>query len=304
MKVGVVGVGVMGVNHARVYSELKYVNELYIYDVDYKRAKSIAEQYNANLCESYEDLLSKVDAVNICVPTQYHYEFAKIAIDKHVNFLVEKPICINFSEAKKLVDLIPDDLIVGVGHIERFNPIVAKIKEVVNHPRYVEINRHNPDSSRVVSSTVVEDLMIHDIDILFNVLFSGDYVMHSCGNSEVASSLIKYSDSTVYLSASKIASKKTRRIYIEEDDKTIEADLMNQEMYIYRKPTTISTKDQHYLQENVIEKILINKVEPLKIELNTFLNSVMSGSPFQVSPKQALLNMEVCEAIKKELVLK
>lgn len=303
MDVGIAGVGVMGINHARIYSEMKGVKNLHIFDINEKRAKEICNIYDANLCSSYHELLNTVEAVNICVPTPYHYEYSKDAIENHVHSLIEKPICHDYNEAKKLVEIIPEDLIVGVGHIERFNPIIPEILKIVKDPLYVEINRHNPDSSRIRSSTVIEDLMIHDIDIVFNNLFTGDYKTNCFGNEDIASCQIKFDKSVVHISASRMASKKIRRIYIEEEDKTIEADLMNQEMYVYRKPTNLQSSNRQYLQENVIEKILVNKLEPLKIELNTFLSGIRNSEKFPVTPEQALYNMEICDKIKRYLEL-
>jgi len=303
MDIGVLGVGVMGINHARIYSELKNVKNLFICDTNEERGKEISELYDATFCSSYEEMLDLVEGVNICVPTRYHYDFAKTAIEKNVNTFIEKPICGTYSEAKKLLNIISEDLVVGVGHIERFNPIIPEIVKITKEPVYVEINRHNPDSARMLSSTVIEDLMIHDIDIVFNNLFSGDYHMNNSGNADIASSQIKFGNAVVHISASRMACKKIRRIYIEEEDKTIEADLMNQEMYVYRKPTNLQSDSRQYLQENLIEKILVNKLEPLKIELSTFLSCINSSEEFPVSPWQAVLNMEICERIKKDLSL-
>ncbi|WP_286681035.1 Gfo/Idh/MocA family protein, partial [Methanoculleus sp. DTU007] len=160
----------MGRNHARVYSELKAVDSLYLYDLNREAARDLAEAFGATVSSSIEDLLGGVDAVSVCVPTSYHFEIAEQVLDAGVSLLIEKPICATADESRRLIQMIPDGLVTGIGHIERFNPILPEIKKIVRNPLYIEIKRHNPASARVNSSSVVEDLMIHDVDIVRNVL--------------------------------------------------------------------------------------------------------------------------------------
>ncbi len=303
MDVGVIGVGSMGRNHVRVYSELKGVENLYVYDALEKNAEA-AREY-ATICTSIEDLLGVVEAVSICVPTKYHYDVALKVLDAGVHCLIEKPMTLTLDDGKRLLDAIRKaDLVVGVGHIERFNPIVTEIKRIITSPAYVEIKRHNPGSARITDSSVVEDLMIHDIDIVFNVLFPGreDYTIHSAGTRNVCEALIRFDSSIVSLSASRLSSKKFRTFYVEEEGVTTEGDFMTQEVYVYRKPEKYLKEGERYLQENIIEKVLVNKVEPLKVELRAFLDAVRGRSEFPVTPEQAFRNMSVCAEISKGLV--
>jgi predicted dehydrogenase len=297
MDVGVIGVGAMGKNHVRVYSELKAVENLYLFDLNPKAAVELGKKFGAHVASSMDELLSAVDAADICVPTQYHYGVAKEVIDRNIPVLIEKPICLTSSEAEALVQSIPEDLVVGVGHIERFNAIFPELAQIVKHPLYVEINRHNPASSRVTGSTVVEDLMIHDIDLIFNLIYTTSWSVRSSGNHDVASALFTINNTPVYLSASRKASKKVRTIYIEEEYFTVEGDFMNQEIYIHRKPGRISLEDARYTQDSIIEKVLVNQTEPLKRELLTFLECAKSGKKFPITPHQALFNLKVCEKI-------
>lgn len=299
MKVGVIGTGTMGRNHVRVYSELKAVEEIYVFDLNKDRADRMKE-YDAIICDSVEKLLDNVDAVSICVPTKYHFDVAKKVIEKNIHCLVEKPITLTVSEGEELLDLLRDKkLVVGVGHIERFNPIVNEIKKIIKNPYYIEIKRHNPASARITDSSVIEDLMIHDIDIVFNVLFDeNEYRIYSAGNSNLCKVIVTFGDSVTALSASRMASKKIRTIYIEEEDFTIEGDFMAQDIYIYRKPEKYRMENERYMQENIIEKVLVNKIEPLKVELKTFVDCVIKGKEFPVTPEQALKNLKICEEIK------
>jgi predicted dehydrogenase len=299
MKVGVIGTGTMGRNHVRIYSELKEVEEVYAVDVDKEKINALNE-YEVIVCDSQAELFGFVDAVSICVPTTYHFEVAKRAIEMGVHCLVEKPITKTIEEGEKLVNLLENSgLIFGVGHIERFNPIIGEIKRIVKYPLYVEIKRHNPASARITDSTIVEDLMIHDIDIVFNVLFSGEYELYSKGDNDLCTALIKFDSSIVSLSASRKASKKIRTVYIEEEEFTLEGDFMSQEIYVYRKPEKYGIENERYTQENVIEKVLVNKVEPLKEELKTFVRCVKKGEEFAITPLQGLNNLRICEKIRR-----
>lgn len=305
MDVGVIGVGAMGRNHVRVYSELKGVGSVYVYDPIEENAARAKEF--ATICGSLDELLKKVDAVSICVPTRYHFETAKKVIEAGINCLIEKPITLTVQEGEQLLKIIKSsDLVVGVGHIERFNPIVVEMTKIAQQPDYVAVKRHNPTSSRITDASVVEDLMIHDIDIVFNVLFKdrSDYRIHSAGSANVCEALAVFPGSVVSISASRLSSKKFRTFYVESEDFTAEGDFMAQEVYIYRKPGKYGVENERYLQENIIEKVLVNKVEPLKVELKTFLDAVKARKSFSVTPEQALRNLQICEQIKEGLQIK
>ena len=300
MDVGVIGTGVMGRNHVRVYSELKGVGDVYVFDPAAANASKVKDI--ASVCSSMDELLGKAEAVSICVPTKYHFDVAQKVINENVSCLIEKPITLNVEEGENLLKLLENkDVIVGVGHIERFNPIVDEIKKIAGKPDYVSIKRHNPTSNRITDASVIEDLMIHDIDIAFNALFpeERDYRIYSAGNRNVCEAMIVFPNSVVAISASRLASKKFRTMYLEAEDFTTEGDFMTQEVYVYRKPGKYGIENERYMQENIIEKVLVNKVEPLKVELKTFLDCVKNGKAFPVTPDQALKNLMICEEIKK-----
>lgn len=299
MKVGVIGTGTMGKNHARVYSELKGVEDVYVFDLN-KTNVTEMRKMGFVVCDSMNELLDYVEAVSICVPTKHHLAAAKAAIEKNVPCLIEKPVTISVEEGEELVNILKNkSLIVGVGQIERFNPIINEIKKMVVNPFFVELRRHNPLSSRVTDSSVVEDLMIHDIDIVFNVLFNNSkYKIYSGGTADVCKAMVTFDSSIASISASRRSCKKIRSIYIEDEDFTIEGDFMAQEIYTYWKPEKYGMDREKYTQENIIEKVLVNKVEPLKVELRTFVDCVKKNVQFPVTPEQALNNLRICEEIK------
>lgn len=305
MDVGVIGIGTMGRNHVRVYSELKDVGKVYIYDVNGDAATRMREQHGEGVivCDSMDSLIGKVDAVSICAPTKYHFEIAKKTVENGISCLIEKPISLTLEEGEQLLEeiKITDDLVVGVGHIERFNPIVGEIKKLLTSPRYIEIRRHNPVSLRITDADVVSDLMIHDIDLVWNLFMNLDigYEMHSFWDTDLCKVIARFGNCAVSLSASRIGCKKIRSIYVEDDEFSIEGDFMNQDVYIYRKPQKYREIDSRYVQENIIEKVLVNKVEPLKEELKLFVECVKEGKQFPITAEQAVLNLRIVEEIKE-----
>lgn len=300
MDVGIIGVGTMGKNHVRVYSELKSVDSVAVFDVNAAAAKAIGGQHGAEVCATIGELLAGVDAVSVCVPTPFHAATVRQVFAAKKSALIEKPIAASAREAEDLMKAAPAGITLGVGHIERFNPVVSEIRKIVRKPLYVEMKRHNPASARVTGSTVIEDLMIHDIDILLN-LFGRPSGIHSAGSADVCSVLMTCGTIPVSLSASRKSSKKIRMIYIEQEDCTIEGDFMTQEVTIYRKPGQYQFEAERYVQENIIEKVMVNKLEPLKRELSTFIDCVETGTPFPITPDQAIENLRVCEQIQAGL---
>lgn len=299
MKIGIIGTGIMGMNHARVYSELKGVEDVYIFDAKGNNVTAMRKMGFVT-CDSMNELLDCVDAVSICVPTKYHLDVARSVIEKNVHCLIEKPLTLSVEEGQELLDLSNNkNLIIGVGHIERFNPIINEISRMIINPFFVEMRRHNPSSSRITDGSIIEDLMIHDIDIIFNVLFSKkNYKIYSGGNCDVCKAMVIFDKSFVSISASRKACKKIRTIYIEDENFTIEGDFMTQEIYTYWKPETYGIERDKYTQENIIEKILVGKVEPLKLELRTFVDCVKKRTEFPITVEQALNNIKICEEIK------
>ena len=301
MDVGVIGTGQMGRNHVRVYSELKPVSSVQIFDLNEKQTEEVAKQYGVDCSRSLEDLLSKVDAVSLCIPTPYHYKTALDILSHGMNVLIEKPICLTAQEGSDLIQKISSDIVVGVGHIERFNPIVPEIARMISNPLYVELKRHNPTSSRISGSSVVEDLMIHDIDIVRHCLLGDTYDIFSRGSQDIATALCQFDITPVYFSASRKASKKIRMIHIEQEDMTIEGDFMTQEIYVHKKPEQYSVDNERYIQENIVEKVQVAKKEPLRSELVQFLDAVSKGHGFPVTPQQGVENLKICEKIMRGL---
>lgn len=301
MNVGVIGVGTMGKNHVRVYSELKDVEKIYVFDVNKDAARKVKNHFGEEVVvsDSIASLLENVEALSICTSTEYHYQVAREAIKKGVSFLVEKPLTLTLREGESLLGAVNGSIVAGVGHIERFNPITKEIKKLIKNPRYIEIKRHNPASARINDADVVFDLMIHDIDLVWNYFVNGapPDEIYAIWDADLCKVIVRFGSCTVSLSASRIACKKVRAIYIEDEEFSVDGDFMTQEVYVYRKPQKYGENSQRYVQENIIEKVLVNKVEPLKEELRTFVDCVKKRENFPVTLEQAVVNLRVAEEI-------
>lgn len=285
----------MGQNHVRVYNELKGIDAVVVYDPD-PRARSRCPK-SVHHVSSLSDLLGVVDLVSICTPTPTHKDVACYAAEMGVPFLVEKPIASTLDEARALGSI--QSPCSGVGHIERFNLAASTIGKFVSRPpAHISIRRHNPGSARVTDTSVVNDLMIHDIDLVRHMFFDRDPdSIVAAVAPDVARAIMTYGESVVSLSASRVSMAKVRDIVVECEEYTVTADLIGQDMYVHRRPEYSVFEAGEYRQEQVTEKIVVPRAEPLRIELTEFVRCVNEGSAFPVTIEQAIKNMELCERI-------
>jgi len=282
IRVGVIGVGSMGQHHARVYNELPDADLIGIHDVDTAQAEEIAEQYGTDVWP-IDELISKVDAVSIAVPTQYHHDIAKKCLERDVAVLLEKPLVADPERGEKLVELAAErDLPLQVGHIERFNPAVETLAEIVPQLDIVaiEARRLGPDPGREIKDSVVADLMIHDLDVVLSLVDSDIESVQSSGTAEgsYATSTIGFVDGTVAsLTASRKTQQKIRELAVTTEDRLIKVDYLDQSVEIHRQsaPEYITDDgDIRYRHESIIERPIVDNVEPLKNELRSFLETV------------------------------
>lgn len=291
IKVGVVGVGNMGINHARLYSELADVELVGILDVDKKRGKKVANKFNTVFFTNPLDLIRQVDAVSIVVPTKFHYKVAKLFLERKIDVLIEKPITSNLKEAEELINLgKKNNSIIQVGHVERFNPVVKEFKKFIQPEDIftIEAVRVGPfGSKRIIDTGVVLDLMIHDIDIILNLINQGpqDIVeIHAFGRKEqrkyedLALAILRFRNGIIVsLKASWISARRIRKLKIDQKENYIIVDFTKKTLEVYRQ------KEMNYIVENgkfkfqhteTIERPYISQEEPLKLELQSFLDCV------------------------------
>ncbi len=313
LRVGVIGVGNMGQHHTRVLSLLKDVELVGVSDINVERGLDTASKYRVRFFEDYHDLLDRVEAVCIAVPTRLHHTVGMTALKAGVHVLIEKPIAASIAEAESLVNAAADcQCILQVGHIERFNPAFQELSKVLKTEEVLALEAHrmSPYSDRANDVSVVLDLMIHDIDLLLELANSKVVKLTASGSRASHSGQLDYVTATLgfangivaTLTASKVTHRKIRRISAHCKNSLTEADFLNNEILIHRQ-TTANYKTDYgqvlYCQDGLIEKVKTSNIEPLHAELEHFVQCVRGGMAPSVGGMQALKALRLASLIEQ-----
>jgi predicted dehydrogenase len=299
VKVGVIGVGSLGQHHARIYSRLPDVELVGICDIDKSRAKQIARKCRTSFCADYRDLYGNVDGVSIVTPTSTHKDIGLAFLGQGIHILVEKPITTSIEEADELLKRARDkNVILQVGHIERFNAGIQAIKAISSHPVFIECHRLSPFKKRSLDIGVVLDLMIHDIDIILNLVGSPVIKIDALGvkiltsYEDLANVRLQFENGAVCnITSSRVANKTMRKIRIFQEDAYISLDYEKQEAAIYKKSGMRITS----------RRIPIKKEEPLLLELKSFISCIKENSPPLVSGFEGREALRVALEIVKQI---
>lgn len=315
IRIGVIGAGRMGERHCRVYSGLGVVEFVGIGDTSPERGRAVANRYGVEYFEDHRDLLDRVDAVSVVTPTPAHYEVARECLSRGLHVLVEKPLASTVREAAALVELARKaDLVLQVGHIERFNPAFLELESIVADLQVVALScrRLSPFDTSNTDVDVVFDLMIHDVDIALALLGPSVTSMQAQGRSArthgadfAIANLSMQSGAIAILTASRVTEQKVRRVEITALDAYVEADLLNKSISIYRRtlPQYLSNHQRplRYRQEGLVEQIYIPTAEPLQLELQDFARAVAEGRRPKVSGEEGLLALQVATDIRERM---
>jgi predicted dehydrogenase len=300
LRVGVVGVGHIGSNHARIYSELASAADFTaIYDVDLARANSISRKFGGKVVQSLEEFAELVDAASIATPTSSHYRTAMQLLERGKHLLVEKPITENPEQASELAGLAAQSgLILQVGHVERFNPVLSALEARLTHPRFIEAHRLSPYPNRSTDIGVVLDLMIHDLEIILHLVRSPVQSIDAVGipvlskSEDIANARIRFADGCVAnVTSSRISPERMRKIRVFQEDAYLSLDYENQSGEIYRRESGKITRD----------KVPIQRDEPLKQQLLSFIECASTGREPKVSGLQATAALELAVEITKRI---
>ncbi len=288
VRIGVVGAGHMGEYHITLLGN-NYVDRAKFSkccDVRRSRLNHIAKKFSVPVTTQYAEMLKGIDAVIIATPTDRHYEMARFFLSKGKHVLVEKPIAQNYTEAEELVDLSQKKGVhLHVGHIERFNGAVQELGKIVKNPYLIETRRMGPYNGRILNVGVTLDLMIHDIDIVVNLVhadidrFSAyGHCIKDPGYEDVANVTIRFKNGTIAnIIASRITQNKIRTLTVHQEDLYLYLDYTDQEIHIHRQASSASltTKDEiRYSQESFEERLFIHKENPLKLELQHYVDCI------------------------------
>lgn len=299
IKVGVVGTGSIGRNHARVLSELPDVEFAAILEPNEATAREISEKFGVRAVKSLEEFASLVDAATIATPTPTHFPIAKHLLECGKHCLVEKPITENTRDAKELADLAARaGLVLQVGHIERFNPVLGALEQRLTRPQFIEAHRLSPYPNRSTEIGVVLDLMIHDLEIVLHLVRSKVKYVDAVGipvlsrGEDIANARIRFENGCVAnLTASRISPEKMRKIRVFQSDAYLSLDYQGQTGEIYR------------LQNgNIVREVVeIEKDEPLKRELAAFVECARLGIEPKVNGYAAAAALELAIEITRQI---
>ena len=316
VRAAVVGVGQMGRYHVGVFAELPNVELVGVVDVDLEKAQALAETYHTVGLADYRALLGEVDVVGIAVPTVLHHRVARDFLDAGVHVLLEKPIAPTLAEAEALFELAERrHVILQVGHVERFNGGVQELKHIVREPILIECRRMGPFQARVKDDGVVLDLMIHDLDIVLNLVGTPVQRISAAGTAvfseveDVANVQLWFSNGCLAtITASRATQEKIRTLAVTQREEYILLNYTDQDIRIYREGSSehrLGRGELRYKQEALIERIFVHKDNPLKLEIKHLLECVTQRAPRLVAVEDELyslqVTLEIIELIRKDL---
>jgi predicted dehydrogenase len=299
IRVGVIGAGAMGRNHARVLSTMESVEFTRVYDNDAGRAAEVAAEFGTTVASSMEELLNNVDAATVAAPTTFHLPLGLQLMDAGKHVFMEKPIADSVEAARKLIQKAADTgRILQVGHVERFNPVIAELEKRMDQPRFIEAHRLSPFPNRSTDIGVVLDLMIHDLEVILHLVKSDVVSVDAVGVSvltsreDIANARLRFENGCVAnITTSRISPDRLRKIRVFQSDAYLSLDYFAQSGEIYFKgPTGISR-----------EEIALEKQEPLRLELQAFTDCAASGARPKVGGQEAANALELALLITDKI---
>ena len=306
VRVGVIGVGHLGFHHARVYTELLNTDVVGIMDTNPERAAAVGELLRVPFYSDIEQFYrqARPDAVSVVVPTVQHFESAKRALSSGIHVLIEKPVTSTVEEAVELLQqAAAQNLVLQVGHIERFNSAVLHVRTIIKEPLFLQSRRIGPFSSRISDVGVVLDLMIHDIDIILSLVHSEISAISAMGRSvrssleDIATAQIAFENGTLaQILVSRVSERRLRQLEIMEPERFVTVNYETQDVSIHR---CVQEKECGLVE--VIEHPVFPKREPLKLELQHFVTCVREGKQPLVGIMDGKRALEVAISILKQI---
>jgi len=309
LRAAVVGVGYLGSFHAEKYHNLPEVDLVAVVDSQKESAELVAKRFNTEPFTDHKQILDKVDLVSVVVPTEHHYEVAKDFLDAGVHMLLEKPITHSLARAEGLIELAANkNVVLQVGHVERFNPAIRMMYEKIKNPAFIEVHRLAPFNRRGTDVDVVLDLMIHDIDIVLSMVNSPLVDVHPVGTSvltdhvDIANAHLRFeNDCVANITASRVSTNKMRKIRVFEHDTYISVDCGERKLQLYTKLPIQDPASDESLSIN-IEEHNFEATDQLLEEIRAFIDSVQQGTaplvPGEAGKRALEVALEISERIK------
>jgi predicted dehydrogenase len=304
VRVAVIGVGHLGRHHARILASTPDVQLTGVVDTNGARAEAIASQYGAAAYTDWRAVRGSVDAVTIAAPTEVHASIAAGFLEQRVHVLLEKPMTTTTAEADRLLALAEaQEVILAVGHTERFNPAVAHAKPLLAAPRFIEVHRLGTFPERSLDIDVVFDLMIHDLDLVLDIVGGEVAGIEAVGvpvltpRIDIANVRLRFDNGCIAnLTASRISRDRVRKIRFFQRDAYVSVDYAAQEVEVYRLVSGAA-------QMPAIEggKVNVPREEPLKRELEDFVNAVCQGRAPLVTGAQGRAALALAERVVERM---
>lgn len=294
LRMAVVGTGYLGRFHAQKYQQIDECDLLAICDVDENRANEIAGELSTKAITNHLELIGLVDAVSIASPTRTHFAVAKDLLKAGIHVLVEKPMTVTVAEAEELIDVArAKSCVLQVGHLERFNPALLSVADQIKTPIFIESHRLAPFTLRGADVNVVLDLMIHDIDIILNLVDAEVTAIHANGSpvvsnaTDIANARIEFSNGCVAnVTASRVSGKVERRMRFFQKDTYVAVDFQENTSRICRvdrdQPDTDGIPAINCVDENLA------KGDAIRAEIDAFIDAINNGTRPLVSGEDGL----------------
>ena len=298
VKVGIIGVGYLGTQHARILSYLERAELIGVADIDFKKAMVIGNRHGVKYYDNYENMLDEIDAGIVATPTSEHFAISMKLLSEGKSVLVEKPITETVEQAEELVSVAnKNGLILQIGHLERFNPAVEALENLISEPKFIEVQRLGSFSARSLDIDVVLDLMIHDLDIIMALIKDEVKVIRSSGihvlsdKIDIANARLEFTSGCIAtLTASRVHQGKVRKLRIFEPTSYYSIDYIDQEVKVF--PLNGRQTD--------IKTLKIKKEEPLKKELQNFFRCIIDGKKRKVTGEEGLRALKLAYSVLSE----
>ncbi len=317
VRMGVVGIGHLGTIHTKIWKSAEDVELIGLFDVDTEKSAKLAEELSVTSFASYDEMLDNVDAVTIASSTLSHFDLAQTAIERGKHCFIEKPITSTFAEAEKLMaSARTSNLVIQVGHVERFNPAIAALGGKELNPMFIEAHRLSQFRPRATDVSVIHDLMIHDIDLMLWLIKSPVKSIDATGVSvitetiDIANARIKFENGAVAnLTASRLSANPMRKMRIFQKNAYLSIDFGNQEVEIFRiaEPSEVVNENTATMLGSIgdgiknkniyYEKPTIIKQNAIEEEHKAFTRAILEGTPIAVNALEAAAALLIAEKI-------